>query len=362
LEMKSLKRNNFAVFVFLAFSFLLVRSQPYSNGIGFAFSGAGGRIAQHVALMESLVKGLYPGGTKIRPSYLAGASSGAISAVALNAILKTEDQHLPNGFDWDLYKKLVFALENSEVFDDSWEGIAKIFTYNIYEGYLLDNSPLEKLLSTYLNKMGFSKMKDLYLPTSISIVNQSSGEDVRVWSTDPFYGELPIIDVLMASASLPIAFPPRIIPSLGAQTNWIDGGTGIDTIPVEPLLNHPNVTEIYVICYNSALTSGGAGPLPFPLDDINLLVNTMALISDMRVDLYAGALDMVAEAPFPSYSYIPQLNQTFSALDFSDEKLEYDLTMSWAVENNPVRITPIKDSKKKSMYEGKRRYSNNLQL
>jgi hypothetical protein len=50
-----------------------------SNGIAFAFSGAGGRIAQHAALMEVLVKGLYPGATKIYPSYLSGASSGNLT-------------------------------------------------------------------------------------------------------------------------------------------------------------------------------------------------------------------------------------------------------------------------------------------
>jgi hypothetical protein len=32
-------------------------NKPSNNGVAFAFSGAGGRIAQHLALMEALVKG-----------------------------------------------------------------------------------------------------------------------------------------------------------------------------------------------------------------------------------------------------------------------------------------------------------------
>lgn len=38
--------------------------------------------------MEALYKGLYPAGKPIRPDYLSGASSGALSAVALNAIIQ----------------------------------------------------------------------------------------------------------------------------------------------------------------------------------------------------------------------------------------------------------------------------------
>ena len=65
-----------------------------SNGIAFSFSGAGGRISQHAALMSILVNGTYPGGVKLRPSFLAGASSGALSAVMLSAILETQDKKL----------------------------------------------------------------------------------------------------------------------------------------------------------------------------------------------------------------------------------------------------------------------------
>lgn len=311
-------------------------SEIFGKGIGFAFSGAGGRIAQHGALMEALNKGLYPAGKPIRPDYISGASSGAISAVALNALIQTAEQKLPNGFTWDDYKKLVFDLTTGDVFDNSWEGITKIMTHNIFAGYFLDNTPLRKYLEPWIKKMNYSQFGDLYIPTAISLVNQSSGNSHRFWSTDPRYRNINLLDMIMGSASLPIAFSPMKIDGLG-DTIWIDGGTGIDTIPVEALIQNPDVTEMYLICYGSAFTSGGSG-LPDYLADIYLLANALATINDMRVDLFYGALDNAVNSHVTTYTFIPDLNQTFSALDFDHEKLEYDLAMDWALKNNPTRV------------------------
>ena len=76
------------------------------------------------------------------------------------------------------------------------------------------------------------------------------------------------------------------------------------------MIYHPKVTEVYVICYSSALTSGGAGELPTPLNDIILLKNSLAVVNDMRVDLFAGAIDIAQDSTIPTYLYIPALNQS----------------------------------------------------
>jgi len=309
-----------------------------SNGVGFAFSGAGGRLAQHLGLMEVLVKGLNPSKTPVRPSFISGASSGAISAVVLNAILETEDKNLTNGLTWEEYKKDLFALRNSDVYDTSYEGLAMIFVYNIPHGYILDNSNLKVFLKKYANKVNYKKLGDLYLPTSISIMNQSSGHTERLWSTDPKYAELDLLEVVMASTSIPIAFPTTTITGLG-KTKWIDGGTGIDTIPVFPLLHRPEVTDVYALSYASALLDGGSGDLPFILDDIDILSNSLAAINDIRVDLFEAAIEMAATSTKKAFTFIPTLNQTFSSLEFDYEKLQYELTYEWAIQHDP---TPIK--------------------
>lgn len=176
----------------------------------------------------------------------------------------------------------------------------------------MDNTPLRNYLSPWLKRMNYTRLGDLYLPTSISLVNQSSGNNVRLWSTDPIYKDLDLLEVLIASTSLPIAFPPRQVKGLG-NTIWIDGGTGVDTLPVQPLILNSNITDLYMICYGSAFTSGGSGLPPY-LDDILLLKNSIATINDMRVDLFIGAYQSAINSKIKTYSYIPVLNETVNFL------------------------------------------------
>jgi len=285
--------------------------------------------------MEVLIKGEDARGTKIRPSYLSGASSGSISAVALNAILESVDKN-STLFSWEAYKKLIFGLTPGQVYDDSIEGLAKIFTYNIFEGYFLDNTPLRTMLSTLLQKVNYNTLGDLYLPTEISVFNQSSGETLRLWSTDPEVADLSLIEVMMASTAIPMAFSPSPISGLG-HTMFIDGGTGVDTLPVYGLLENPHVTSIYVICYNSALLDGG-DTLPPELDYIKLLKNGLATIDDMRVEFFVGGLEVAASSDVKSFTFIPSLNESFSSLDFSNEKLQYELARTWALQNTPTSL------------------------
>ena len=67
----------------------------------------------------------------------------------------------------------------------------------------------------------------------------------------------------MASTALPLAFQTRAITNMPGI--FIDGGTGVDTLPVVALLQRPEVSTVYLIVYNSAFSSGGADDLPFPV-------------------------------------------------------------------------------------------------
>jgi len=79
--------------------------------------------------------------------------------------------------------------------------------------------------------MGFKTMKDLYIPTCLSVVDANTGLTARVCSDDPESADVPVIDALMASVALPVAFPmakirnfdPHIVNSTGL---FIDGGSG----------------------------------------------------------------------------------------------------------------------------------------
>jgi predicted acylesterase/phospholipase RssA len=317
--------------------FVLFVATIQGQGIGIAFSGAGGRIGQHIALAQALITGNYPGAVPIRPSYLSGASSGSISSVLVNAIIESEETHRIN-WTWAYAEQLLFNLTTSQVIDLTWEGIARI-DVNMLEGYIVDNTPLINFLTTYFHSAGYYTLGDLYIPTAITLVNQSSGLPQRFWSDDPQWQALDLVEVVVASCSIPIAFVPRQVNMLG-DTYWIDGGTGIDTLPVFSLLDRSSVESVYVICYASALTSGG-GTEPGWVQDIRLLANSLSVIDNMRVELFlAGIQDLGEQMKKPAYSYIPVFNETFSTFDFDEEKLEFTLATQWAIMNNPLRLNP----------------------
>jgi len=303
--------------------------------VGWAFSGAGGRIAQHAALMSALFNGTYPNGKPMRPAYLSGASSGALSAVLLNMIMQTQDQGLGSkGVSFEDYKAFLFSVKNTDIYSDD----LLLIPSNVAKGYILDSTPFENTVNRFLTKMGYFTLGDLYIPTCISVVDRDTGFTQRLWSDDPNCAQLDLLEVLMASTALPIAFTPRQIHGLPSTQYFIDGGTGEDTLPVVPLLARSEVSTIYALVYNSALTSGGSD-LPFPLNSIALLGNTMAVINDFRVDLYVAALEIAANnLNKTSYLYDPVLPQTYSVLDFKDEKQEFVQTLNYTMYYGPSRI------------------------
>eukprot|EP01116_Phalansterium_solitarium_P024033 TRINITY_DN8674_c0_g1_i3.p1 TRINITY_DN8674_c0_g1~~TRINITY_DN8674_c0_g1_i3.p1 ORF type:complete len:330 (+),score=82.00 TRINITY_DN8674_c0_g1_i3:194-1183(+) len=315
---------------------LYVLSSTAATGVGFAFSGAGGHIAQQVALMESLVLGLTPSGQMIRPTHISGVSAGAINAVALNAILKTMDTNDPNGLTFESYKAQVFNMTDSAVYDDTWEGMAKIFTHNIPAGFILDNTPMATFLAKQLELFNCTKLKDLYLPTEITLVNQSSGLDVRLWSTDPVDGELDLLEVLLATSAMPIAFPTRTVTGFPGSV-FIDGGTCIDIIPSQALVDNPDVGVLYMLGFNSIMGTAG-GNLPPKLNHVLLLKNVLAAFVDQQVDFVMGSIDIAAKSSTKAFTYIPGFAQEFSALDFQQEKLQYDLTAAWAHQTSPTAV------------------------
>jgi len=258
----------------------------------------------------------------------------------LSAIIETEEKGLgAAGVTFEMYKQFLFNIRNSDIYSEN----LLLIPSNIANGYVLDNTPFAKTINKWLTRMSYFVMSDLYIPTCISVVDRDTGFTHRIWSDDPKYAQLDVLEVLMASTALPIAFSPRQITGFPNQY-FIDGGTGEDTLPVLPLLQRPQVKTLYSLVYNSALTSGGAG-LPSPISAILLLANAMAVINDFRVDLYVAAIEIAASANKTSYIYDPVLPQDYSTLDFKDEKLEFDQTLNYTTLFGPQLIVSLKNQK-----------------
>ncbi|KAL6048268.1 hypothetical protein QOT17_021151 [Balamuthia mandrillaris] len=207
-----------------------------SKNIGFAFSGAGGRLPQEFAMVEALVRGYTPNGQKLRPVIVSGVSAGALTAVMMSAAI--QQQETGKGPSWEDCKQVIFNVTDSTIYDSSVWGLARIFTHNIYAGYILDNTPFIKFMQGLINEYGYRTMGDLYIPTIITVVNQTTGEPIRLDSRNPAHRGLSLLDVLTATTSIPPAFPYSTIA--GVDGRFVDGGVGTDAVPTIPLLSERN--------------------------------------------------------------------------------------------------------------------------
>lgn len=305
--------------------------------VGFVFSGAAARIAQECALSEALIEGLTPLEKKIVPDVVSGASSGALNAVAVNAVLRSKNEQSGSRFDWGVYKSLLFTLGNEKVFDISVKGIGRIFTANIADGFVLDTSPLREFLSQVLARMGFDTLGSLYLPTYISVVDTDKRETLRLSSRDPKHAKLPLLDVLMASTAIAVAFKPQTIAGLAGE--FVDGCTGRDGIPVEALA-YENCSEIYVI---SKMRGGkekkgeefGKKKL---FTAPRILSNYLEASSILNNDMFNCQLERAPYIARRAYLYMPKLSRSYSMLDFDTQREQYEETALWARQNVPEKL------------------------
>jgi len=304
------------------------------NGIGFAFTGAGGRIGQLTALAQTLINGSFPGGAPVLPSYIAGVSAGALTAVAINGILENMQQNLNNGFTFDHFRDLLFSTTDSDIYT---EGNDIDLLEDLDKGYLLNSDPLGTYISGVLSQLNYSVLGDIYLPTYITVVDQRSGLNLRLLSTDPLYSGLSLVQVLQATTAIPLAFQPRQIPQLSVFTQFIDGGTGIDYVPVIPLLSFPGIETIYVITYNNAFNYG-VSPNAESDSDLALLRYAEAAYDISGANIAIGDLAILSVANVTGYVYQPTFVTMYATTDFNSMEQQYDSALAWSQNNAPSNV------------------------
>ena len=222
------------------------------------------------------------------------------------------------------------------VVDLSPLGIYRILNYNVGQGYLLDTAPLRVTLTKYLGLMGYKTMGDLYLPTCISTVDEETGLPVRICSDDPKVRNLNIVDVVMASAAMPVIFPSQSIPGFTPPFGsgiFVDGGVGIDMIPTDPAYER-ELDEVYIITRQWELND--AKKLPKVLKDIKIVANALNTFNNFLQASFLSGLSSAYTARMLSYSYIPVLPVDFGVLDFHQGRLMYEMTRNWTRSNTPI--------------------------
>jgi NTE family protein len=181
--------------------------------------GGGGRGAYQVGV----IKALYESGLRFDLSF--GTSIGALNAafLAQGALSRLEEIWL-NLRLWDVVK-LPDLHQLSKLLLGSKLG-------------MLDTAPLEELLrrESDLQKIKQSHMKVRVVSTDLCSL------ETRMINLEDVATTSELIDVLMATSALPIAFPPR---KLRGQGLWVDGGL-VKNTPLRAAINS-GVDEIFMI-------------------------------------------------------------------------------------------------------------------
>lgn len=305
------------------------------KGTAIIITGAAGRIPQEAALLENL----YRKGMLKDVVFISGASSGALNAVALNAILHRK-------YSWEKYKKLLFSLNNDSIFIQDEKKLP------------VNTDPLRRMIDrVFTHQLGFKILADLPVPTSISItsfdLNERGLKTYRLSNrkinleSDSL---LNLADVLMASTAIPILFPPAVIAHSGTLPNdeFMDGGIAEDQIPIKALLDYQiysgtEVKKIYIISRKSDVNCSFGDELKtLGLKDRKLLdrkgISPEYLASKniiRKLKKFSEDYPGLAER---TYVYIPDFSRNFPLIRFDSLQKQYEVTSAWAEKNQPVLL------------------------
>lgn len=305
------------------------------SGTAVILTGAAARIPQEAALLEEL----YNRGLLKDVVFISGVSSGALNAVALNAILSGK-------MTWAEYKKILFSLNNGNIFTRS-------------DKKLPVNTEPERAFLTQIfeKKLGYKKIGDLPITTSVSFTELKAFDLRRVvyricsrkinQETDT---TINLVDVLMASTAFPVAFPPIKLTNMKTipDGEYIDGGVGDDHVPFRALLQFEKyrgigINKVYIISRKS-------DSIPSVSEELRVLgINDNGLFDRMGVSvdniLKKGIIKRLTayamEAPelIPrTWVWVPEFRENFLLFNFEKLQDQYTTTAKWAKTHDPVPL------------------------
>ena len=305
------------------------------EGTAIIITGAAARIPQEAALLENL----YHLGALNDVQFIAGASSGALNTVVLNAILS-------HRFTWKSYLNLLFSLKNEYVYHLNGKKLP------------VDTEPLRQFLKLVVNEnIGFRKIGDLPITSTISITEEKlagiESKNFRLSNrkinpeSDP---DLDLVEVLMASTAIPLVFPTARFthaPSL-PDHSFVDGGIGEDHVPFKGMLDFirfrgKSFQKVIIV-------SRKADTRPELSEELRLVgIDDKGILDKLGISLdgimfrgfIKGLKALQKEDPdlaARTYVYVPDFQQDFMLLDFNNLKKQYDVAKEWALKNKPVLL------------------------
>lgn len=314
-----------------------------AKGTAIIITGAAAKIAQEAALLQSL----YERGELNDVVFISGASSGALNAVMLNAILEKK-------LTWKEYREVFADIRNDNVFRIDKKGLP------------VSNEPLRQLLQEVVaNKLGYQTLADLPIPTAISVVSlrpSPLSEGTYRFCNRKINREsdstLNLIDVLMASTAYPLVFPPARISGIKTipNTPYYDGGIGDDRVPFQALIDFEKyrqqpVERVIIISRKRDADMTLADELkPFGYE-LKTKGNN-GLSPDMLTSMgFWRRLEHLSkhypELAGKTWVFVPDYDYSFPMFDFNNLKEQYELTYRWAQSNSPVKLNDFLKRKPK---------------
>jgi hypothetical protein len=312
------------------------QSSARRSGTAIIMTGAAARIPQEAALLEEL----YNRGLLKDVVFISGVSSGALNSVVLNGILSGR-------ITWNEYRELLFSLQNKDIF------------LQVGKKLPVNTDPLRKFLTDVVEKkLGYSTIGDLAITTSISFTHLQDldlKKNVYRMCSRKINAEtdttLSLVDILMASTSFPVAFPPVRIQNVKTipDVEYIDGGVGDDHVPYKALFDFEKyrgygVEKIYFISRKS-------DSIPEISEELRVLgINDKGIFDKLGISLdhmmkkgwIRRLEDFAGEAPelVPlTFVWIPAFEADFLMFSFDNLKEQYDLTTQWAKSHGPERLS-----------------------
>jgi len=194
-----------------------------------------------------------------------------------------------------------------------------------------------------MTEISFTNLKDLDLKKKVyRMCSRKINEE-----TDT---TLSLVDIMMASSSFPIAFPPvrirnvKTIPDVG----YVDGGVGDDHVPFHSLLEFEKfrgtgVQRVYIISRKSDSIPQVSEELKVLGIDDKGRFDKMGVSLDnilkkgMMKRLRAFAVQAPQLIPL-TYVWTPDFEKDFLMFNFDRLREQYTETSIWAKTHNPVPL------------------------
>lgn len=233
---------------------------------------------------------------------ITGVSVGSLNGVMLG-MFKPSDQNKA----MNIIKNVWLNITTNDIYFWNWDPF--------YDQSFLDNSPLNKTISNIVHEYGGVVKRDVIIGST----NLNTGL-LRLFNQSEFNTPVRTTNIVMASSSIPVVFPPRFLDN----NYYVDGGVFSNEI-IRPAIkyclshNKPDITIDIIIC---------SPPVS--------LINNAEIKNDHTYGLAFRAYDIAASAlsnhelytscnsdkiSYPMYIYKPYQPYSGSLLDFSHTTL-----------------------------------------